>query len=546
MDRRELLKSSLLGCGIAAANNAMGPWLRDSVLTGEMPPTDPIVETSLGKLRGAFANGVYSFKGIHYGASTEGPMRFLPPSSPKPWIGVRDALAIGSPAPQVIPSSNSLEFLGDITGPGRMGEDCLVLNVWTPTLRGQSKRPVMVWLHGGWCAIGSSGISLYDGTNLAAKHDVVVVGVNHRLNAFGYLYLGQIGGEKYADSGNAGMLDIILALQWVRDNIEHFGGDPSNVTVFGESGGGIKVSTLMAMPAAKGLFHKAIVESGPGLTSYSREEADAVARKFLERLHVPPDQVDNLLRIPTDQFIAAMRSMPFPDPFVNWWPVVDGRSLPRHPFDPNAPAMTANIPMLIGTTATETTLSYGLDDPASFSLSEAEMRTKVKAFLKLKDDSKLDALITTYRKNRPDATPSDIYFAITTDGWMRMDAITQAERKAAQHAASAYMYIFAWQTPVLGGKLKASHVMELPFVFDNVAKVPGWIGTDSDLQPLADKVSSAWVAFARNGNPNHAGLPHWPPYEASTRATMIFNDDCKVVNDPSKEERLAMASLPQM
>jgi len=543
MDRRELLKSTLLNCGVALAGGALGSLVPRNVLAAA--PTAPIIETNQGKLRGAFANGAYSFKGIPYGASTGDAMRFQPPLPPKPWIGVRDALAIGPPAPQAILSSNSLEFLGAIVGPGSMAEDCLVLNLWTPALHTRSKRPVMVWLHGGGCAIGSSGIAPYDGTNLAARHDVVVVGVNHRLNAFGYLYLGQMGGEKCADSGNAGMLDIILALQWVRDNVERFGGDPGNVTIFGESGGGVKVSTLMAMAAAKGLFHKAIVENGPGLTLYSREEADLVAMKFLDRLHVPPDRVDDLFNIPMDKFIAGMRSMPFQEALLSWWPVVDGRSLPRHPFNPDAPAMTAKVPMLIGSTAAETTLLYGLDDPASFSLNETDMRTKVKGFLALKDDSKLDALITTYRKNRPDATPSDIYFAITTDGWMRMDAITQAERKAAQHAASAYMYIFAWQTPVLGGKLKASHVMELPFVFDNVAKVPGWIGTGSDLQPLADKVSSTWAAFARNGNPNHAGLPHWPPYEASTRATMIFNDDCKVVNDPGKDERLAMGSLSQ-
>ena len=545
MERRELLKSSLLSCGVALANGALRPWYPRAVLAGDTAPPEPIVETGLGKLRGAFANGVYSFKGIHYGASTEGPMRFLPPTPAKPWTGVRDALEIGPPAPQdrEWAGRELLQFAGDLVGPGKMGEDCLVLNVWTPSLRGMDKRPVMVWLHGGGYTNGSSGIPVYDGTNLATKHDVVVVGVNHRLNAFGYLYLAEIGKEKYADSGNVGMLDIVLALQWVRDNIAGFAGDPDNVTIFGESGGGAKVSALMAMPGARGLFHKAIVESGSALRVRSREKANAAARKFLEQLHVAPDRPDDLLKIPMEQIIATVHSTTGPNG-IGWGPVLDGRSLSRDPFDPDAPAITANVPMLIGTNGAESTLFY-LDDSAVYTLSEADMRSKVKASLQLADDSKLDALIALYSKNRPHATPSDIFFAIGTDRTMRMSAITQAERKAGQHAAPAYMYIFDWQTPVLGGKLKASHGVELAFVFDNVDKAPGWVGTGASLQPLADKVSSAWTAFARAGNPNHPGLPHWPAYDASSRATMTFNNECKVVNDPGKDERLAMAALPQ-
>jgi para-nitrobenzyl esterase len=547
MDRRELLKSSLLGCGVAVASGALGSPFSRAVLADDTAPA-PIVKTSLGSLRGAFGNGVYSFKGIHYGASTEGAMRFLPPSTPKPWTGVRDALEIGPPAPQPMewPSvfAELHQFLGDMVGPGQMGEDCLVLNLWTPSLHRPNKRPVMVWLHGGGYTLGSSGIPLYDGTNLAARHDVIVVSLNHRLNFTGHLYLGGIGGEKYADSGNLGLLDIVLALQWVRANIRVFGGDPTNVTIFGESDGGAQVTALLAMPSAKGLFQKAIVESGSDLRVSSREEADATTRKFLAQLHVAPDRVDDLRMIPMDRLIAALYSMG--ESFFSLGPVVDGRSLPRQPFDPDAPAIGADVPMLVGTNGDESRSLLGLTDPefpALFSLKEADMRTKLKAYLEVTDDSKLDSLIALYRKNRPDATPSDIYFAITTDRLQRMDAITQAERKVAQHAAPVYMYLFEWQTPVRGGKLKAMHGVELPFVFDNVDKVPGWIGVGAGLQPLADKVSSTWVEFARSGNPNHAGLPHWPAYETSTRATMIFNDECKVVNDPGKDERLAMASM---
>jgi para-nitrobenzyl esterase len=427
-----------------------------------------------------------------------------------------------------------------------MGEDCLVLNLWTPSLHRPNKRPVMVWLHGGGYTLGSSGIPLYDGTNLAARHDVVVVGVNHRLNVFGYLYLGRMGGEQYADSGNVGMLDMVLALQWVRDNIAEFGGDPTNVTIFGESDGGAQVSTLMAMPSAKGLFQKVIVESGSALRVSSREEADTTARKFLAQLHLPPDRVDDLRMIPLDRLIAAQYSMG--ESFFSLGPVLDGRSLPRHPFDPDAPAISADVPMLVGTNGDESRTLLGLFDPAFpalFSLNEADMRTKLKAHLQVTDDSKLESLIALYRKDRPNATPSDIFFAITTDSMFRMDAITQAERKVAQHAAKVYMYTFEWHTPVRGGKLKAAHGVELPFVFDNVDKGSRLVGEGAGLQPLADKVSGTWVEFARTGNPNHFGLPHWPAYETSTRATMIFNDECKVVNDPGKDERLAMVSMTQ-
>jgi para-nitrobenzyl esterase len=550
MDRRELLKSSLLSCGAAFTSAALGSRLSRAVLADDTAPTAPIVKTSLGSLRGTFANGVYSFKGIHYGASTAGPMRFLPPSTPKPWTGVRDALEIGPPAPQSMEwpgvSAEIHQFLGDLVGPGQMSEDCLVLNLWTPSLHTPNKRPVMVWLHGGGYNIGSSGIPLYDGTNLAARHDVVVVGLNHRLNFTGHLYLGGIGGEKYADSGNLGLLDMVLALQWVRANIRSFGGDPTNVTIFGESDGGAQVSTLLAMPSAKGLFQKAIVESGSALRVSSREEADALARKFLAQLHLAPDRVDDLRTLPMDRLIAAQYSMG--ESFFSLGPVLDGRSLPRHPFDPDAPATSADVPMLVGTNGDESRTLLGLFDPAFpalFSLNEADMRTKLKAHLQVTDDSKLDSLIAPYRKNRPNATPSDIFFAITTDSMFRMDAITQAERKAAQHAAPVYMYLFEWQTPVRGGKLKAAHGVELPFVFDNVDTGSRLAGEGAGLRPLADKVSNTWVQFARTGNPNHAGLSHWPPYDANTRPTMIFNDECKVVNDPGKDERLAMASLPQ-
>jgi para-nitrobenzyl esterase len=537
IDRREVLKMWMIGGALVS------PFAR-ALLAQIGPSEGPMVETKSGIVRGASAGGVLAFKGIHYGASTEGAMRFMPPASPKPWTGIFDAFQYGTMAPQNLSAATGSDIriaMGDIFGPGGVGEDCLVLNVWTAISDG--KRPVMVWLHGGGYTGGSDGAPTYDGTNLARKRDVVVVGINHRLNVFGYLYLGELGGEKYADSGNVGMLDCVLALEWVRDNIARFGGDPNNVTIFGESGGGGKVSVLMAMPPAKGLFHKAIVESGSMLRVSTREEADAAARKFLAKLNVAADRVDDLQKVPMNDMLAALKAMAGPNS-IRLGPVVDGRSLPRNPFDPDAPAQSASVPMLIGTNGTETTALLGIADASLFSLNEADMRTKLKAYLHLADDLQLDSLIVTYKRSRPNATPSDIYFAVTTDRMMRMNAITQAERKAAQHAASAYMYIFAWQSPVLGGKLRSPHGIELAFVFDNTDKTTGMNGTGADLQPLADKVSSAWAAFARTGNPNTTSLPHWPAYDAKSRATMIFNDECKVMNDPGKDERLAMNALP--
>jgi len=532
--RRDFVKSSLLGAATLAS-----PLARTVFAGGE-----PAADTKYGKVRGTFTDGVYIFKGIHYGASTEGSARFIPPQPPKPWSDVFNAQQYGDMAPQNLSAAVGSDIrvaMGDIFGPGKVSEDCLVLNVWTPGIA-RGKRPVMVWLHGGGYTGGSDGAPTYDGTHLAHKQDVVVVGINHRLNVFGYLYLGKLS-EKYADSGNVGMLDCVLALEWVRDNIAHFGGDPANVTIFGESGGGGKVSVLMAMPPAKGLFHKAIVESGSTLRVSTVEEGDAVARKFLAQLKISADRVDDLQKVPMDDMLAAMRAMTGPNS-IRLGPVVDGRSLPRQPFDPDAPAQSANIPMLIGTNGTESTALLGIADSSLFSLDEATMHAKLKSYLRLTDDAPLDSLVAVYRKAQPNASPSDLYFAITTDRMMRMNAITQAERKAAQNAAPAYMYIFDWRSPVLGGKLGSPHGIELAFVFDNTDKTTGMNGTGADLVPLAEKVSAAWATFARTGKPDHSGLPPWPAYDTKTRATMIFNDECKIVGDPGRDQRLAITALP--
>jgi para-nitrobenzyl esterase len=367
---------------------------------------------------------------------------------------------------------------------------------------------------------------------------VVVVSVNHRLNIFGHLYLGNVGGDKYADSGNAGLLDVVAVLEWVRDNITHFGGNPANVTLFGQSGGGLKISTLLAMPPAKGLFHKAIIESGALLKGIHRDEANKTTGRILAKLGLQANQVDDLQKLPVDRLLSAIDtrgSAPGSAP-LNLAPVVDGRSLPSDPFDPGAPEISADIPLIIGTVNTEGTFFTPPESPL-FSLDEAGMRTR----LAQRFGDSTDKLIDLYRKEIPNASPSQIYFMITA---YPSAAITQAERKVAQSKAPVYMYLFTWATPVEGGKRFSPHTVELPFVFNNVVEQPEEVGNGPELQPLADKVSGAWTAFARTGNPSAPGTPKWLAYTANERATMIINKEWKLVNDPRHEVRLIMNSLP--
>jgi para-nitrobenzyl esterase len=387
---------------------------------------------------------------------------------------------------------------------------------------------------------------IWDGENLARRHDVVVVTLNHRLDAFGFLYLAQLGGEKYANSSNVGMQDIVAALEWVRDNIAEFGGDPKNVTIFGQSGGGAKVSTVLAMPSAKGLFHRAIVESGAWVKGLTKDAATKTAETYLGKLGMKPDQIDDLQNVPVDRLVAALGAPEFltsGDPGLNWGPVVDGHYLPRNPFDPDAPETSANIPLLVGTTETEVAGIKGMElEP----MDDAALHAHVKQVLRVADDSAVDRLIGVYRKGRPGASNTDLYLILDSDATWRAGAMTEAERKADQGAAPAYVYYFTWRSPVRDGKLRSFHTLEIPFVFDNVDLATGMTGSGQERYALEDKISGAWVAFARTGNPNHNGLPNWPTFNTTQRATMILDNECKVVNDPHGEERRALAAARQL
>ena len=499
-----------------------------------------IAETSRGRVRGVINEGIRTFKGVPYGGPTEGANRFRVAKPAESWTGIRDAVAYGPMCPQEIRPRPS--YAASWAVDQAMSEDCLILNVWTPALRDHHKRPVMVWFHGGGFSTGSGSNPVYDGTNLARKGDVVVVTVNHRLNIFGHLYLARVGGTEFAESGNLGVLDLIAALRWIHVNIAEFGGDPANVTIFGQSGGGAKVSVLMAMPPTRGLFHRAIVQSGSRLDGLTPDEANANTLAFLKAADIPPADLARLQKMTLAQLMAALRkAMRAPGTPLDFSPVVDGKFLERAPWIPDGPACSANVPMMIGTTKTETTALIGAGDPSVFSLDDASLRKNLAAWIPANE---IDRVIAGYRKSEPEASPSDLFFAITSARRVRQQAWVQAERKAAQNAAPVWLYELDWQTPVDGGKWRSPHGLDLAFVFDNVAKSASMVGHGDDTQPLAEQMSDAWLAFARTGNPNSKSLPQWGQFRVPERTTMVFDAKSQTVNDFRGDERRLLASLP--
>ena len=534
MDRR-----SFLNYGMTATASLLMRGTLQQARAQDLGCSSPsaVVRTSTGRVRGITRDKVSAFFGIHYGASTAGDRRFMPPSKPDSWTGIREAVEFGPRSPQG--PSSLIPEVAAVDRREAASEDCLCLNVWTAG-PGTGHRPVMVWLHGGGYSQGSGAFIIYDGANLACRHDVVVVTVNHRLNVFGYLYLAELGGEKYANSANVGMLDIVAALEWVRDNIAAFGGDPGNVTIFGQSGGGGKVSTLMAMPSAKGLFHRAVVESASAIKGVPKDEATSSAEAFLAKCGLKSNQIDELQKLPVEQLVGAMGEGAAAGAGLRLAPVVDGHSLPRNPFDPDAPEISKTVPLLIGSVETEVTFVRGTPlDP----MDDQALHTHVKQVLRGADDGAVDRLIDVYRKGRPNISNTDLYLILASDATFRAGVLTEAERKADQGAASVYMYYFRWKSPVRDGKLRTLHTLEIPFVFGNVDLATAMTGSAQERYALEDKISSAWVAFARTGNPSHKGLPNWPAFDTKQRATMILNNECEVVDDPNGEERQALGAI---
>jgi len=537
MERR-----AFIGTSTAAAAGLLLDW-RGVVARSSKGAPGATVDTTAGRIRGLVIDKIEAFKGVPYGASPAGTRRFLPPVKVQPWAGVRDAFEIGLRSPLIdsvlVPEWTPL----NVREP--MGEDCLNLNLWTPSATKGGRRPVMVWLHGGGYAAGSPNMIPYDGANLARKHDVVVVGITHRLNVFGFAYLAELGGERFADASNAGMKDIILALEWVRDNVASFGGDPNNVTIFGQSGGAGKVSTLLGMPAAQGLFHHAIAQSGSAVTSMPASAATRSAEALMARLGLKPNQVDELQKLPMQQLLDALAPPNGrgrgPGGGFNAAPVVDGTSLPHNVFDPTATTLSQDVPLLIGSTETEVTWNVSTDyTPLA---DDAALRERLKRTLAGADAAQIDSMIAVYQRDHPKASNLDLALIIETDAsQFRSGTDVQAERKAVLGKAPVYMYRFQWYSPVSGGRLRAMHCMDIPFVFENIDLSRSVVGDGQDRYALADKMSSAWVAFARVGNPNDKRLPKWEPFTGEKRATMMFNNECRAVNDPYRDGRLAIAA----
>jgi para-nitrobenzyl esterase len=470
-------------------------------------PSDPVVETTSGKISGAVVDGISVFKGVPYGASTAGANRFMPPRKPAPWGGVRAAVDWAGHAPQAFagPRRPEVSALSGIPDTVPVSEDCLTLNVWTPGLDA-GKRPVMVWYHGGGFSYGSANTPRTAGANLARRGDVVVVTVNHRLNIFGFLDLAELGGAQFAHSGNAGVLDLVATLEWVRDNVANFGGDPGNVTIFGQSGGGGKVSALLAMPAAKGLFHRAIVMSGAGVRMADHERATKLADAVLGEVGLTANQLDQLQTLPIERLLAAIEpaqkklapvALPLLDRYA-FGPVVEGHDLPHQPFDPTATDLSDDVPVLIGGT---------------------------------------DTVLALYRRMHPEMNPTELLIEITTDSNFWVRSVLLAERKAAKGKASVYMYSFNWRTLVLDGKLMAPHAIDVPFVFDTLDAV-GITGHSPVAPRIAAAESATWAAFARAGMPDNKAIPHWPAYTGVDRTTMMIDTEWEVQHDPEHEARL--------
>lgn len=551
--RREVLAGAVTVAGAAAMQVVTPlPALAQPAVPAARPlivasDRQAVAETTAGKVRGFVSGGIHTFRGIPYAASTEGRARFAPPSAPVPWAGVRSALYYGPTCPQAPRSGwrNDEEAFVFEWDDGQAGEDCLRVNVWTAGVNDNKKRPVLVWIHGGQFLAGSGQeLKSYHGERLSRRGDVVVVSLNHRLNVLGYLDLSACG-SRYADSGNVGMLDIVAALQWVRDNIARFGGDPGNVTIFGQSGGGAKVSTLMAMPAAKGLFHRAAVHSGSGLRMVPAESAAKLAALTLAELGLSPSQVDQLHAMPHARLLeaaqAAQRKMgPAGRPGglgrlvasdrVGLAAVVDGKHLPHHPFDPVAPAISASIPMLMGTTLNE--FANEIQTPGIEAITDTDLDARASAAY-----GELGArVVAAYRRAMPGAKAPDVFSRMSAAG-QRHNAIVQATRKHALGAAPAFLYWFTWQTPILDGRPRAFHCSELPFVFDNTDRCAAMTGGSPEAGDLAGRMSDAWIAFARTGNPTHPGLPNWPAFSPGAGEVMVFDRTCAVKPDPDRTER---------
>ena len=532
MPRHAMLLASIAGLALSApaAAQEAGP-----------PAATPVVQTDTGSVQGLEQGGIDAFLGVRYAAPPLGELRFQPPEKPAAWEGVADATGYGAPCMQLYSASGPTEsemtrriqaIFPTSTEAKMDNEDCLFLNVWTPAAGDGKKRPVMVWFHGGGYAYGSGNWPAYNGRNLAEKGDVVVVTVNHRLNAFGYLNLAEKFGEDFAASGNVGNLDLVRSLEWVRDNIAAFGGDPENVTIMGESGGGSKVSHLMAMPAADGLFDKAVIQSGPGVFSGKPAEAADYAAKILDAAGV--ETLEDLRNVRSDEIVEAVRKATPAGSAMGRGPqfgsIADGTIIPRDPFLPAAPEQARDIPVLIGYNKDEMTLFLAAQ-PWFGRLTEGTLDAMTGAM-----GEQAVAAVAAYRKRYPDYSPTHLAAIAMGTRFVRGTYLL-ADQQAKTASAPVYVYRLTWETPIGGGMLRTPHTLDIPLMFDNAKESAALVGTGEDAQTMADMMSDAWIAFAKTGTPSSALLPEWKPYTPSARNVMELNVEPQLVDDPEKDIR---------
>jgi para-nitrobenzyl esterase len=517
-DRRTFLKQ--LSAFAAATPFVAAPSALAALETGRWSRAATIAETTSGSVRGMVLDGINVFRGIPYGGNTTGRNRFMPPTKVEPWAGVRDALYWGQVAPQ--PTGPTVSEYNTMTRwfelPGGIGEDCLVLNVYTPGVNDGARRPVMFSIHGGGFTSGTSGNPVFDGVALAKLGDVILVTINHRLGVMGYLELGEYAPE-FAGSGNVGMMDIVQALEWVRDNISNFGGDPNRVMILGQSGGGGKVSHLMAMPSAQGLFHRAAIQSGATLRSGTREDANQVAATVLTRLGLGRNDFRELQNLPLERLLDAQRQG------GRFGPFLDGTVIPAHPFDPAAPAVSSNVPLIVGTD-----LHDGSFTRQDYDLDEAGLLAQARTMF----GDAAQRVVAAYRAEDPNSTPFKLISRISTDRGMRRNAIQLAERKAALGGAPAYMYVLEFESVPFGGRYGSVHGTEMPLFYYNLDKWP-IVGTGPVARRLAEQMAGSYIAFAKTGVPTVPGIGAWPAYDPTRRATMVFDDVTRVENAPDSE-----------
>lgn len=518
ISRRSFLRqSTVLGAG--AVVGMMLPWQSVAALAEGFP----IVDTVYGKIRGMDVAGIKTFLGIRYGESTAGKNRFMPPVKPQKWGGVYEAFAYGHASPQkpgdpTNPYTISVGWDNHVKA--GLGEDCLRLNIWTPALDDGGNRPVFFYIHGGGFTNGSGGY-VFNGDPMARLGDAVVITVNHRLGPLGYLDLGALGDSRFEKAGVAGMLDLVAALEWVHENIAHFGGDPGSVTIMGQSGGGGKVSTLMAMPAAKGLFHKAIIQSGSTLTLGSRERSAESAKQLVDELGITTAKLEDLQKVHWSHIIEA-------DANRRFGPIVDGDVIPTQPCDPVSPEISADVPIIVGHTREDMGFTFNHDSPLTEEgLGEWARNTY---------SDNADVVLSTYRKVYPNATPAQIQARISTDSGFGKRAITMAERKAALNRGKVYFYIVTWPSPAYEGRFGAVHGVDLGLILANPRNLIA--GNTAEARKMADIMGSAVAAFGKTGDPNCDKIPDWRAYNTDTRATMIFDTESRVENDPTGELRL--------